>query len=174
LTGAQVRPTLFLSDLHLSSARPALVAAFHAFCKGPARQAAGIYLLGDLFDDWIGDDQLREPLPAEVAGALKSVTDSGVAVGVVTGNRDFLLGDDFARATGATLLSAPLVINVAGTPTAWAGSAAISRFRTGCEGVLPTGCAAAAGQRPRASRKTSWTWRTLPSPPHFATPTSRA
>jgi UDP-2,3-diacylglucosamine hydrolase len=112
-----MRPTLFLSDLHLSPARPALVAAFHAFCTGPARRAAGVYLLGDLFDDWIGDDQLREPLPAEVAGALKSVTDAGVAVGVVTGNRDFLLGDEFARATGVTLLSAPLVVNVAGTPT---------------------------------------------------------
>ena len=100
-----MRPTLFLSDLHLSPARPALVAAFHAFCEGPARQAAGIYLLGDLFDDWIGDDQLREPLPAEVAGALKSVTDSGVAVGVVTGNRDFLLGDEFAHLRRPTTLS---------------------------------------------------------------------
>ena len=112
-----MRPTLFLSDLHLSPARPALVAAFHAFCAGPAREAAGVYLLGDLFDDWIGDDQLREPLPAEVARALKMVTAAGVAVGVVTGNRDFLLGDAFAKATGVTLLSAPLVINIGGTPT---------------------------------------------------------
>ena len=112
-----MRPTLFLSDLHLSPTRPALVAAFHAFCAGPAREAGGVYLLGDLFDDWIGDDQLREPLPAEVAGALKSVTAAGVAVGVVTGNRDFLLGDAFSKATGATLLSAPLVVNIGGTPT---------------------------------------------------------
>jgi UDP-2,3-diacylglucosamine hydrolase len=112
-----VRPTLFLSDLHLSPARPALVAAFHAFCTGPARGAAGVYLLGDLFDDWIGDDQLREPLPAAVAGELRALTAAGVAVGVVTGNRDFLIGDAFAHATGATLLSAPLVINLAGTPT---------------------------------------------------------
>ncbi len=112
-----MRPTLFLSDLHLAPERPALVAAFHAFCAGPAREAAGVYILGDLFDDWIGDDQLREPLAAEIAGALKSVTASGVAVGVVTGNRDFLLGDGFAHATGATMLSAPLVVNVAGTPT---------------------------------------------------------
>jgi UDP-2,3-diacylglucosamine hydrolase len=112
-----VGPTLFLSDLHLSPQRPALVAAFHAFCAGPAREAGGIYLLGDLFDDWIGDDQLREPLAAEVAGALKSVTTAGVAIGVVTGNRDFLLGDAFAKASGATLLSAPLTVNVEGTPT---------------------------------------------------------
>ena len=112
-----MRPTLFLSDLHLSPERPALVEAFRAFCAGPARDAAGVYLLGDLFDSWIGDDQLREPLAAGVAGALKAVTAAGVAVGVVTGNRDFLLGDAFADATGITLLSAPLVVNVAGTPT---------------------------------------------------------
>jgi UDP-2,3-diacylglucosamine hydrolase len=112
-----VLPTLFLSDLHLSPARPALVAAFRAFCAGPARAAAGVYILGDLFDDWIGDDQLREPLAAEVAAALKAVTAAGVAVGVVTGNRDFLLRDGFADAAGSTLLSAPLVVNVAGTPT---------------------------------------------------------
>ena len=112
-----MRPTLFLSDLHLSPARPALVEAFHAFCAGPAREAAGIYVLGDLFDDWIGDDQLRETLPADIAGSLKSVTSAGVAIGVVTGNRDFLLGDAFAQATGVTLLSAPLVISIAGTPT---------------------------------------------------------
>jgi len=112
-----MRPTLFLSDLHLSSERPALVEAFRAFCTGPARQAAGVYLLGDLFDDWIGDDQLSEPLAADVAGVLKSLTAAGVAVGVVTGNRDFLLGDAFAGAAGVTLLSAPLVVNVAGTPT---------------------------------------------------------
>ena len=112
-----MRPTLFLSDLHLSPQRPALVDAFRAFCAGPARQAAGVYLLGDLFDDWIGDDQLGEPFASDVAAALKSLTAAGIAVGVVTGNRDFLLGDAFADATGITLLSAPLVVNVAGTPT---------------------------------------------------------
>jgi len=112
-----LRPTLFLSDLHLSPQRPALVDAFRAFCAGPARQAAGVYLLGDLFDDWIGDDQLGEPFASDVAAALKSLTAAGIAVGVVTGNRDFLLGDAFADATGITLLSAPLVVNVAGTPT---------------------------------------------------------
>ena len=78
----RMRPTLFLSDLHLSPARPALVAAFDAFCTGPAREAAGVYLLGDLFDAWIGDDQLREPLPAGRDGCAASVTDSGVPVGM--------------------------------------------------------------------------------------------
>lgn len=112
-----MQPTLFLSDLHLSPARPALVAAFHAFCDGPAREAAGVYILGDLFDDWIGDDQLKEPLAAEIGRALQSLTEAGVAVGVVTGNRDFFLGDAFAHATGVTLLAAPLVVSVAGIPT---------------------------------------------------------
>jgi UDP-2,3-diacylglucosamine hydrolase len=112
-----VKPTLFLSDLHLSAARPALVAAFHAFCGGPARDAAGIYVLGDLFDVWIGDDQLREPLAADVAATLAEVTRAGVPVGVIAGNRDFLLGERFAQASGATLLPEQIVVNVGGSPT---------------------------------------------------------
>ena len=104
-------PTLFLSDLHLAPERPALVDAFDAFCAGPAREAAGVYMLGDLFDAWIGDDQLREPFAARVAAALRGVTDAGVPLYVVTGNRDFLLGERFADATGATLLPEQIVVN---------------------------------------------------------------
>ena len=76
-----------------------------------------MYLLGDLFDQWIGDDQLREPLASGVAKALKSVADSGVPVGIIVGNRDFLLGQRFASAAGATLLPDQIVVDVAGTPT---------------------------------------------------------
>lgn len=112
-----MKPTLFLSDLHLSAARPALVAAFNAFCAGPTRDAAGVYVLGDLFDQWIGDDQLREPLATAVAAALKGVTSAGVPVGVMSGNRDFLLGERFAEAAGAVLLPAQIVVNVGGTQT---------------------------------------------------------
>jgi UDP-2,3-diacylglucosamine hydrolase len=111
------KPTLFLSDLHLSPARPALVASFLAFCAGPARDAAGVYVLGDLFDTWIGDDQLREPLAMEVVVAITGVTSAGVPVGVISGNRDFLLGERFARASGATLLPERIVVNVGATPT---------------------------------------------------------
>ena len=97
-------PTLFVSDLHLSRERPALVEAFQALLAGPARQAAALYVLGDLFDIWLGDDQLRDPLAADVAAALAASANAGVRVYLQHGNRDFLLGERFAQAAGATLL----------------------------------------------------------------------
>jgi UDP-2,3-diacylglucosamine hydrolase len=112
-----VKPTLFLSDLHLSPERPALVEAFRAFCAGPARAAERVYVLGDLFDAWVGDEQLREGIGAAVAGALREVAGAGVEVAVLAGNRDFLLGERFAAAAGATLLPERLVVDVAGAPT---------------------------------------------------------
>jgi UDP-2,3-diacylglucosamine hydrolase len=93
------------------------VAAFEAFCRGPARAASAVYVLGDLFDQWIGDDQLRESLAAGVARALRGVSDSGVPVGIIVGNRDFLLGPRFTAAAGAKLLPEQSVVDVAGTPT---------------------------------------------------------
>jgi UDP-2,3-diacylglucosamine hydrolase len=112
-----MRPTLFISDLHLSPARPAMAAAFHAFCEGPARNAAAVYVLGDLFDAWIGDDQLRETFAGRVAGALLAVSASGVPVAVMRGNRDLLLGEQFTQAAGASLLPEQLVVDLHGTPT---------------------------------------------------------
>jgi UDP-2,3-diacylglucosamine hydrolase len=112
-----MRPTLFISDLHLSPARPVLVEAFHAFCRGPARAAAALYVLGDLFDAWIGDDQLREPLAAGVASALSSVAAAGVPVSLMRGNRDLLLGERFVAAAGATLLPDEIVVDLGGAPT---------------------------------------------------------
>lgn len=112
-----MKPTLFISDLHLSPTRPALVDAFRAFCAGPARESACVYVLGDLFDSWIGDDQLREPVALAVARALRDVADAGVRVAVMAGNRDFLLGERFATVAGATLLPERIVVDVAGTPT---------------------------------------------------------
>ena len=93
------RPTLFLSDLHLSPDRPAAVAAFHAFAGGPARSAAAVYILGDLFDWWVGDDQMREPFIAPIVASLRSLTGAGVPLFVARGNRDFMLGVAFERAT---------------------------------------------------------------------------
>jgi len=109
--------TLFVSDLHLSPARAAPLAAFHAFARGPARAARAVYVLGDLFDWWIGDDQLREPFAAEVAASLRGISDAGVALHIARGNRDFLIGDGFARATGASLLPEQQVIDLAGVRT---------------------------------------------------------
>jgi UDP-2,3-diacylglucosamine hydrolase len=110
-------PALFISDLHLSPERPRLVEAFHALTAGPARGAAALYVLGDLFDAWLGDDQLREPLAAGIAGALAAVAASGTPIYLQRGNRDFLLGERFAHAAGGTLLADAVVHDVGGTPT---------------------------------------------------------
>src|SRR6476659_7246939 len=109
-----MKPTLFLSDLHLAPERPAASAAFHAFTRGPARAAAAVYILGDLFDAWIGDDQLRDPFAADIAASLRALTVAGVPVHIARGNRDFLLGEAFARATGAALLPDELVVEAGG------------------------------------------------------------
>src|SRR5881409_2425276 len=112
-----MQPTLFISDLHLSPSRPAMAAAFRAFCEGPARNAAAVYVLGDLFDAWIGDDQLREAFADDVAGALLAVSASGVPVAVMRGNRDLLLGERFTQAAGASLLPEQIVVDLHGTRT---------------------------------------------------------
>jgi len=112
-----MQPTLFLSDLHLSPDRPATAAAFEAFCRGPARSAAAVYVLGDLFDWWIGDDQLDEAFAARMARAMRDVTAAGVPVSLTRGNRDFLYGARFERDTGVSLLPEQVVVDVRGTPT---------------------------------------------------------
>ena len=94
-----------------------LVDAFHALMRGPVRDARALYVLGDLFDVWLGDDQLRDPLAAGVAGALAESARAGVRVYLQRGNRDFLLGERFARAAGATLLPDAVVHPLHGTPT---------------------------------------------------------
>ncbi len=108
--------TLLLSDLHLPSGPSPLRDAFLEFLKGPARQAQRVYLLGDLFEYWIGDDSgLRDYAP-EVA-ALRSLGDSGVELFFMHGNRDFVIGPRFARAAGLSLLDDPAVIELCGVAT---------------------------------------------------------
>lgn len=108
--------TLFVSDVHLSAARPATVDAFIGFLQHTAPAAEALYILGDLFDLWLGDDDRAPPIPA-VISALASLSSRGVAVGVLHGNHDFLLGQDFAGATGCELLHESTVIELYGTPT---------------------------------------------------------
>jgi UDP-2,3-diacylglucosamine hydrolase len=110
-------PTLLLSDLHLSPARPRAVEAFLAFCRGPARRAAAVYVLGDLFDWWVGDDQLRARFYKRIGAALRSIADAGVPLFVARGNRDFLIGSKFAQVTGSTLLAERTVVPLGGIPT---------------------------------------------------------
>jgi len=102
-------PCLFVSDLHLDAALPAAVSQFIGFLQGPARQAAALYIVGDLFESWVGDDDLdftRE----RVCAALRELTTSGVPCFVLRGNRDFLLGEDFARRANVHLLPDPVLV----------------------------------------------------------------
>ena len=112
-----MKPALVLSDVHLSAARPAAVAAFHALARGPAQQASAVYILGDLFDWWLGDDQLADPLARDIAQSIRSLADLGVPVFFGRGNRDFLLGERFAQATGAQLLPEQHVVALGGART---------------------------------------------------------
>ena len=108
--------TLFISDLHLDDARPAIVRDFERFCAGEARRADALYVLGDLFEAYLGDDD-DAPLNARVATALRGVADTGVPVFFVVGNRDFLLGTAYARRCGMDILDDATVIDLYGTPT---------------------------------------------------------
>ncbi|HKU85485.1 MAG TPA: UDP-2,3-diacylglucosamine diphosphatase [Casimicrobiaceae bacterium] len=110
-------PALFISDLHLAPEREGALAAFHAFARGPAQAASAVYVMGDLFDAWLGDDQRDEPFAQKVLTSLRSVSDAGVPLFVARGNRDFLLGEAFAGAAGATLLGEQTVVDLGGTPT---------------------------------------------------------
>ena len=109
--------TLFVSDLHLSPARPAIIQAFFDFLSGPAARASSLYVLGDLFDYWAGDDDLDDPFNASVVNALRALSARGVALYLMHGNRDFLIGAAFVEAAGAKLLTDPTLIKLHGTPT---------------------------------------------------------
>lgn len=107
---------LFVSDLHLDAARPGITALFLAFLAGEARRAEALYVLGDLFEAWVGDDDPGEP-GASVCAALRAVAESGVPVFLMRGNRDFLYGQAMATRCGATLLPDPCVLDLHGVPT---------------------------------------------------------
>ncbi len=109
--------SLFVSDLHLSARGPETANLFVDFLAGPARDAQDLYILGDLFDYWLGDDDLADPFNQRVCAALANLTVSGTAAYFLPGNRDFLVGDAFAAATGVTLLPDIGVHRIAGRPT---------------------------------------------------------
>ena len=111
-----MQKTYFIADLHLSENRPHLLALFRQFMQEQAPEAEKLYILGDLFDFWIGDDE-QSDLISEVQQLIKHLTEQGVPCYFQHGNRDFLIGKKFANACGLTLLPTYQVIDLYGTPT---------------------------------------------------------
>ena len=105
--------TLFISDLHLETDRPDIGQQFFSFMTGEAGDAEALYILGDLFDAWVGDDD-PNPHYAEVKTALRKLVDSGVPVYFMHGNRDFMIGEDFAAETGVKILPDPIAVDLYG------------------------------------------------------------
>ena len=108
--------TLFISDLHLDPERPAVTELFLELLNTRARNSKAIYILGDLFEAWIGDDD-TSPMNQAVCKGLKRCAVSGTPVFIMYGNRDFLLGEKFVEASGCTLLDDPALIDLYGTPS---------------------------------------------------------
>ena len=104
---------LLISDLHLEEERPDITRAFLHFLDTRARQAEALYILGDFFEVWIGDDAMS-PFQHGIAGALRRLSDSGTRLYLMHGNRDFLLGKAFCREAGCTLLGEPHTVELAG------------------------------------------------------------
>ena len=112
--------TWFISDLHLDAKRPQMVQAFMQFLGSVNGQADALYILGDLFEYWIGDDIVDSPagqIVKPLLGGLKQLSDNGTKLYFTHGNRDFLVGERFAEMTGCTLLPEKQIIDLDGTPT---------------------------------------------------------
>jgi UDP-2,3-diacylglucosamine hydrolase len=105
---------LFISDLHLQESHPRTAEAFFRFLAERAVHARQLYLLGDIFEYWAGDDDLAEPFHHRVVQALRALADRGVEIFWIAGNRDFLVSTGFAHAAGLTLLAEPHVITAGG------------------------------------------------------------
>jgi UDP-2,3-diacylglucosamine hydrolase len=108
---------LFVSDLHLIAERPEANEKFIAFIEQKARAARALYILGDLFEYWIGDDDLGEPFNAVIAGFFSRLTRAGIPLYLMHGNRDFLIGERFCAQTGARLLDDPALVDIDGVKT---------------------------------------------------------
>lgn len=104
---------LFISDLHLSEEHPEILRAFEALLARPARGVDALYILGDLFEYWAGDDD-DTALSERVAQALRAVADDGIRIHFLAGNRDFLIGEAFAARAGFSLLAEPTEIELGG------------------------------------------------------------
>lgn len=112
---SSITHSLFISDLHLSADHPLTMAAFSQFISTEAPKAEALYILGDLFEYWAGDDDLYDPFHQQVIDALKGLT--GTQVYLMHGNRDLLMGKKLAKACNAELLDDPTLADLYGTPT---------------------------------------------------------
>jgi len=108
--------TLFISDLHLDDSRPGIVAQFERFLETVAPSAEALFILGDLFEYWVGDDSLSLPFPSRIAASLKAAA-ARVPIRFMHGNRDFVVADRFASETGVALIDDPTKIDLYGTST---------------------------------------------------------
>lgn len=108
--------SLFISDLHLEDSRPGALQSLFGLLSGPARSAEALYILGDLFEYWIGDDA-ASPAAVELARRTRELAAAGVPCHFIHGNRDFLLGESYAAAAGLHLLPETCVVELYGTPT---------------------------------------------------------
>lgn len=107
---------VFISDLHLAPSRPEIVRLFESFLHGPAIEAKELYILGDLFEYWAGDDDLEDPFNRRVMQAIAMCASRGTRIHFMRGNRDFLVGDAFALAGNLTLLDDPMRVELADGP----------------------------------------------------------
>jgi UDP-2,3-diacylglucosamine hydrolase len=109
--------SLFISDLHLSEEQPRSAEAFLRFTRKTAPQADALYILGDLFEAWPGDEDIADSFHARIVSALKTLSAGGTRVYLMRGNRDLLMGKALEQACGATLLPDPILVNLYGKPT---------------------------------------------------------
>ena len=112
-----MRPIFFISDLHLCAERPNITRLFERFIEETASAAASLYILGDLFEYWIGDDQLDiDPLARNIVVQLADLATKGTKIFFMHGNRDFLLGERFAHAANLEILADPTIVNIGAVP----------------------------------------------------------
>ncbi len=109
--------TLFISDLHLSEDEPHITQLFLNFARDTAPQADALYILGDLFEYWAGDDDRSTPFHQHIIKAIRDVSRQGTPVFIMHGNRDFLMDQEFAQECKATILPDPTLFDLYGTPT---------------------------------------------------------
>ncbi len=106
--------TLFISDLHLCASRPAITAAFLQFLETTAVKVRALYILGDLFEYWAGDDDIDAAFHQQIITAFRKTADAGTSIYLMHGNRDFLIGESFCQLSGITLIPDPIMIDLHG------------------------------------------------------------